>query len=289
MEISLIILAILVIGGVLAWDQITQVRHVGHIRQTWTSADRNIAIPPIRSICHGKYPPGPMTTRIVGALGVVDGALTFTGQRADTFDFTTPLDAIRWVGLRTLVKHSWSKRIEWPELIIHAETPASWHVYTFTEGPVTAFAKRLAEMTHLDLHEIGESYEDFGPFPAIHLIEDAAGEWARRTDPAVDLANLPPEWDGLDHTLYLAPDRLLYDWANPILLAHIERVDVYAPQGTSRFNPFDLPLLRIEHTNSAGDRQVAGFLTHTAGDWAGVLEHRLTVPVAHHAGRGGTR
>jgi hypothetical protein len=217
MEIPLIILAILVIGGALVWDQATQVRHVGRIRQVWASANRDVAIPPVRSICHGMYPPGPMTERIVGALGVVDGGLTFTGQRADTFDFATPLSAIRWVGLRTLVKRSWNKRIEWPELVIHAETPAGWRVYSFTEGPISAFAQRLAEITSLDLHEIGEGFEDFGPLPAIHLVEETAGEWSRRTDPAVDLDTLSPDWDGLDYTLYLAPDRLLYEWANPIL------------------------------------------------------------------------
>jgi hypothetical protein len=286
MDMTLIILAILIIGGALVWDQAMQQRHVGHIRQQWAGADRTVAIPPIRTICHGHYPPGPMTERIVGALGVVDGALTFSGQRADTFDFATPLAAIRWIGQRTVVKRSWTKRIEWPELIIHAETAVGWRVYTFTEGPITTFATQLAAITGLGLHEIGEGFEDFGPFPAIYLVENAAGRWQRLTDPGVDLDDLPPEWDGIDHTLYLTPDRLLYDWANPILLAQIRRVDVYAPRGTSRFNPYDRPLLRIEYMDAAGDRRAAGFLTSTAGDWAGVLENRLDVTVAHHAGRG---
>ena len=130
MEIPLIILALLVIGGALVWDQASQYRHVGHIRQHWANAERDVTIMPIRTICHGQHPPGATTERIVGALGVVDHAITFNGQRANTFDFGTPLDAIRWMGQRTIVKRSWNKRVEWPELIIHAETAAGWRVYT---------------------------------------------------------------------------------------------------------------------------------------------------------------
>ncbi|MBN1565708.1 MAG: hypothetical protein JXA10_17825, partial [Anaerolineae bacterium] len=256
-------------------------RHVGRIRQQWQSADQTVTLTPIRTICHGHYPPGPTTERIVGALGVVDGALTFRGQRADALDFATPLTAIRWIGQRTLVKHSWNRRLEWPELIIHAETEAGWRVYTFTEGPITALATRLAELVELNVQEIGEAFEDFGPHPAIHLIEDAAGAWQRCTDPAVDLDDLPEEWDGIDHTLYLTPDRLLYDWSNAIPLTSIRRVDVYPPQGDSR-NPFDLPLLRLEWADEANTRRVVGFLTRAAGDWAGVLDHRLDVPVTHY-------
>jgi hypothetical protein len=285
MEIVLILIAITVVGGALVWDYAAQTQHVSRTRGAWMAADRAVTIPPIRTICHGHYPPGPMTERIVGALGVVDDALTFTGQRADTFDFAAPLGAIRWVGLRTVVKRSWNRRVEWPELVIHAELAAGWRVYTFTEGPITALAGRVAEIAGLDLHQIGERFEDFGPLPAIYLVEDAAGQWQRITDLAVDLETLPDTWDGLDYTLYLAPDRLLYDWRTAIPLAGIQRVDVYAQRGASKFNPFDLPLLRIVYTDAAGARQVAGFLVANAGDWAGVLENLIAVPVAHHAGR----
>lgn len=279
MSIELIILAIIILGGILLGDQLTQRRHIARARQQWHS---DAASPVIGTICHGHYPLSTIPTRIFGALGLVDEQITFSGHRADTFDFTLPVTAIRWIGLRTIVKLSWTRRIEWPELVIHADTSDGWRVYTFTEGAVTPLAERIATTAGLTVHVMGEVFEDFGPTRAIYLIQDHDGQWQRVTPPAVNLTDPAPEANLHTHQLYLAPDRLLYDWRHAIPLAQIQRVDVYARRDLSADNPFDDPLLRIEYERD-GAAQIAGFLVEHAGDWAGILEHRLDVPVTHHA------
>lgn len=284
MSVELIILAILILGGALLWDQTTQRRHTARVRQRWAASGPDTAPLVTGTICHGHYPPSAIPQRIFGALGLVEGQVTFSGHRADTLDFTQPVDAIRWIGLRTIVKLAWSRRIEWPELVIHAETPGGWRVYTFTEGAITTLADHIAAAAGLTVQAMGETFEDFGPSPAIYLAQNYAGEWHRVTPASVTLDDPAPEGDPHAHMLYLAPDRLLYNWQHPIPLAAIRRADVYARRGLSKLNPFDEHLLRVEY-ETGGTRHIAGFLIRQAGDWAGILEHRLDVPVAHHAGR----
>jgi hypothetical protein len=54
-----------------------------------------------------------------------------------------------------------------------------------------------------------------------------------------------------------------------------------------KLNPFSENLLQIEHVTVDGDLRVTGFLLANAGDWAGVIEQRINIPVIYHAGRQG--
>jgi hypothetical protein len=268
-ELVLIVVAAAV-GAALYWDQYTQRAHVRRLRESW--ADRAVPFAPIGTICHGDRPPEPGSRRVFGALGLVDDHLTFSGHRDPLHDFAAPVDSVRWFGLRARYQTAWNRRIDVAELIVHVDTPAGWRVYTFTEGPLKAFAEQFGQHTGCTVHEMGEQLEDFGPEPAVYLVQDVAGNWQRLT----------PHNDDLVHTLYLAPDRLLYDWQNPLLLADIRRVDMHAK---GRLNPFPENLLKIESAAENGESRVTGFLVPNAGDWAGVIEQRIDVPVVYHAGR----
>ncbi len=280
MEFILIALAAVGVGAVLFWDQAQQRGHVAQLRESW--AGRTVTIPPIGTICHGDLPPMRGALRVFGALALVDGALTFTGHRDPRYDFTAPVASIRWIGLRARYKITWNRRIEQPELIVHADDPRGWQVYTFTEGPLKQFAEQLGAQAGLAVHEMGEQFEDFGPEPAVRLVQNADGSWQRITPETFDPGDPPADWDGWQSTLYLTPDRLLYGGQHPIPLAAIHRVDLY-PAG--RLNPFDQSLLKIEYTDENGGPRAVGFLVPSAGDWTGVIEQRVDVPVMVHGGR----
>jgi hypothetical protein len=279
MEVYVIILLAAGVGAALYWDQYTQRAHVARLRAEWR--DRAVAVPPVGTISYGDYPPRYHTRRVYGALALVDDHLTFTGHRDPLHDCSVPVASLRWIGLRARYKNTWNRRIATPELHVHAETPAGWRVYTFAEGALRRFGEQVAQYTGLTLVDLDEKLEDFGPEPAVHLIQDALGNWQRLTPEAFDPAAPPPDWDGLRHMLYLAPDRLLYDWRYAIPLDTIRRVDMHA---VGKLNPFAENLLKIEHSVD-GDPRVTGFLLANAGDWAGIIEQRISAPVIYHAGR----
>jgi hypothetical protein len=257
MEVYVILLLAAGVGAALYWDQYTQRAHVARLRAEW--ANRAVAVPPVGTISYGDYPPRYHTRRVYGALALVDDHLTFTGHRDPLHDCSVPVASLRWIGLRARYKNTWNRRIATPELRIHAETPAGWRVYTFAEGALRRFGEQAAEYTGLTLVNLDEKLEDFGPDPAAP----------------------PPDWDGLRHMLYLAPDRLLYDWRHAIPLDTIRRVDMHA---VGKLNPFAENLLKIEHSVD-DDLRVTGFLLANAGDWAGIIEQRISAPVIYHAGR----
>ncbi len=279
MEIFVIILLAAGVGAALYWDQYTQRAHIMRLRDAW--ADRAVAVPPVGTISYGDFPPRHSTRRVYGALALVDDCLTFTGHRESLHDCAVPVASLRWIGLRARYKNTWNRRIATPELIVHADTPAGWRVYTFTDGALKRFADQVAQTIGLTMHDMDETFEDFGPEPAVHLNQDALGNWQRLTPETFDPAAPPPDWDGLRHTLYLAPDRLLYDWQHAIPLDTIRRIDMHA---AGKLNPFSENLLKIEHT-ADGEPRVTGFLLPNVGDWAGIIEQHISAPVIYHAGR----
>jgi hypothetical protein len=105
---------------------------------------------------------------------------------------------------------------------------------------------------------MGEQFEDFGPEPAVYLVQDAAGNWQRVTPDSP-----PPDQSGWQYALYLAPDRLLYGGQHAVPLAAIRRVDMHA---VGRLNPFPENLLKIEFAYGDGGTRVIGFLLPNAGD-----------------------
>ena len=266
MELAIIILAILVLAGLLAGDTYLQRGHVTRVAADWMHAGRTIQVAPVGVICHGDRPASERSKRVFGALGVVDGALVFLGHRSHAYDFTVLLAALRWIGLRTQVRHSGHRVLESRELVIHVDQPDGWRVYTFTDGQPPQYAPSFAEAAGLPLHNIGTGYEDFGPAPAAYLVRDELGRWQQRSDDAPDPEFLPPDWDAAHNALYLAPDRLLFEWRNPIRLDQVQQVDAL----TGQSSPFDKDLLTLVYTVE-GVLHTAGFLVHEADTWAEVI------------------
>jgi len=276
MELAVLALLLVIVGGALIWDRVTQRGYVAQVQADWQQAGRAIIAGPVGVICHGSRPPGTTPERVLGALGVADDQLIFSGNRAAVHDLAASLAAIRWIGLRTHVKVSWNRRIESRVLRVHLNLPGGWRVYTFSDGPVETFAQQVVAACGVTLHDVGEGFEDFGPAPAVYLVQDAAGDWTPALADPLELAMPPPDWDGLRHTLYLAPDRLLFDWTHAFPLADIRRVSLYA-KGDA-LNPFEYGLLRVDYSRDGAPR-AAAFLLHHASDWAGIIEQRTNIPV----------
>ena len=135
MEIALLALLLIVVGVALAWDLLAQRRHIARTASAWTQAGQSVQAGPLGTICRGDRLARVPSNRAFGMLAVVDGRLVFAGHRTDALDRAVPLEAVRWIGLRTRVKTAWNRRIETPELVIHSEETDGWHVTAFIEGP----------------------------------------------------------------------------------------------------------------------------------------------------------
>ncbi len=243
-----------------------------------------VQVEPIGTIGHADRLSTRPGERVFGALGVVDDQLVFSGHRSGMLDFAVPLESLRWVGLRTRVKTAWSRRIETPELIVHADHDRRWRVYAFIEGTLAAFASQLGDMAGLPVHEMGEVFEDFGPAPAIRLARDPRHGWVSDRPDQPDPYNLPGRWDEEAGSLYLAPDRLLFNGTGAIPLAHIQEVAVYERGAAPEKNPFAENMLCVSYEDDGGATHTNAFLVRNAGDWAGVIETRADVPVTVHSG-----
>jgi hypothetical protein len=269
MELVLLGLLAASLVAVMWWDGFSQRAHVARLQREWSDA-RSVDFGPVGVIVHGDRPSGNVPNRFFGAIGIVDGGFVLVGQRVDQYDVDLPLAAVRWVGLRTNIIPKGRRMVEQRVLVIHLETAFGWRVYACTEGQPEAFAQALATAAGLPLHDVGTGYEDYGPVYAAWLARDAAGGWQVVAGDDLNLDDPPPEWDSYSNTLYLAPDRLLYDWEHPILVSDILSVEVY-PQGHA-LNPFTEDLLQIVHTTAPGLTQSAGFLVRDAADWADEIE-----------------
>lgn len=279
MEIALLVLLLAAIGAALAWDLLAQRRHVVRTAAAWARAGQTVQVGPLGTISRGDLLARTPGHRAFGTLAVVGGRLVFAGHRTNALDSAVPLEAVRWIGLRTRVKTAWNRRIETPELVIHSEEADGWHVTAFIEGPVEAFAAQLGALTGLPVQAVGEAYEDFGPAPAVYVVPEGDKGWRLAVAGQPDPRALPPDWMETARWLYLAPDRLLFDRMHAIPLARIRRAVVTERGARPGENPFNDNLLRVEYEDVSGARCAAGFVVRNAGDWAGVLEARAGVPV----------
>ena len=273
------------VGGALLWDARTQRRHVQRIRARWERAGETVQAGPVGTIAEGDLLARATLRRAFGVLAVVDGQVRFAGHRTPALDIAVPLESLRWVGMRARVKVAWNRRIETPELVLHAEIADGWCVFRFMEGALAAFATQVGALAGLPVPVMGEVREDFGPAPAVPLVLDAVGGWRPAWPEQGGSPELPESWEEAAPLLYLAPDRLLFDRTRAILLERIRRVTALAP-GLGADNPFGVTLLRIEHEGESGGQKVTGFLVANAGDWAGVLEARTGVVAEWRGARG---
>jgi len=281
MEIGLLTALLIAVGGGLWWDRHSQKAYTRRLADAW-ARERRVIAPPIGVICRGDRPSVLGRDTVLGALGAADDRVIFAGQRRADYNLDAPLAWLRWIGLGVRVKVSWNRRIEYPLLRLHFETPDGWRAYTFSDGPVEETGRAIARAAGLRLEEIGEAHEDFGPAPTVYRQRDPSGRWVAVGPAPFELNHIPPAWDGMTQTLYLAPGRLLYNWRSLFPLDALHRVDVFAPGDAE--NPFAQHLLRVEYGE---DHTVAAFALFNAGDWAGVLERRSRARVVHHGPRQG--
>jgi len=234
------------------WSGRAQRAHVVATRTAWVRAGRRVLFGPVGVLSYGTRPRRRYRRAVFGAAGLVDGALVFSGQRAP-FDLDTPLDALRRLSLITLTARL-GLRPARRALAVHYASPDGWRVATFAGEAIGPLGEALAAASALVLHDAGDRRDDFGPAPAVRLLEDDYGDWVRdRAAP-----------------LYLAPDRLLFDWRDAILLSAIRRLELYDEDGGG--------LLRVEHAAPEGV-QAVGFLLDDAPAWAEALARRADVSV----------
>ncbi len=233
--------------------------HVNRIRTEWVRAGAWVRYGPVAATCLGLRPRQTYGRGVMGAAGLVDDALLFRGWRNSAWDVRLPLDAVRRVSLVTVRLHL-GRRVR--ALTVHGDTPGGWRVTTLIAPVLADLGAALAEACGLPLHDVGDGRDDFGPDRALRLWQDIYGEW--HADRAADL--------------YLAPDRLLFDWRTVTLLAALQRLDVYQ---TGR----DRALLRITYAGPDGAPQVEGFEVRGAERWAEALVRQMDVPLEVHRGR----
>ncbi len=287
---------ILLIGcvafGYIAWDRVSRRRLVQTVRDQWQNAGRDILFPPVSATFHGDDPhtlhqsDAPET----GALGLVNGALVFV-TRQDGRERITPFDQIHWVGIRPIMTPKYERSAREQALIVHHERGGRWRIGAWIMQPdrMRALAQALSEQIgQAELHILA-GREDFGPESALHLEQDVYGQWhpAMQAMAVSESLDPPgPTWQSAQGDLYLAPDRLLFDYVNPIPLDQVRRVDVYEKGGPlHELNPFHEDLLRIEYHTPDGEHHVTGFEVRYAQRWGELIAERTHIPFQTHEGR----
>jgi hypothetical protein len=252
-------------GGVW-WLYRAQRRHVVRVQTDWVRAGQIVRYGPVGASCYGQRPRGLYNQEVFGALGITDGRFVFTGHRSSRFDASIPLGSIHRIGLTTLPVQAGTLSTRKRALAVHYDSPDGWRVGIFVTKELAEVAQALAEESGLPIHDSGGERDDYGPAHATRMAEDVYGDWT-------------PDREG---DLYLAPDRLLFNWRDPILLDGIRRLDVIARRS---FNPLAPDLLRVEHGTADGKPHVTGFVVRRARRWAEAILRRTDVPLDVHLGR----
>jgi hypothetical protein len=252
-------------GGVW-WLYRGQRRHVIRVQTEWVRAGQIVRYGPVGASCYGQRTRAVYNREVFGALGITDGRLVFTGHRSSRFDASIPLGSIHRIGLTTLPVQAGTMSTRKRVLAVHYDSPDGWRVGIFVTKEPAEIAQALAQESGLPIHDSGGERDDFGPARATRMTEDVYGDWI-------------PDREG---DLYLAPDRLLFNWRDPILLDDIRRLDVIAQRS---LNPLTPDLLRVEHETADGEPHVTGFVVRRARRWAEAILRHTDVPLDVHLGR----
>ena len=252
-------------GG--AWWMVrAERRHVVRVQTEWVRAGQIVHYGPVGASCFGQRPSAVIGGGVSGALGITDGKLVFTGRRRSRFDASIPLTRVHRISLITLPIQAGNIIARKRALAVHYDSPDGWRVGLFVTREPAELAQAVAEESGLPVHDAGGDRDDYGPARATRMTEDIYGDWS-------------PDREG---DLYLAPDRLLFNWRDPILLEAIRRLDVIAKRGV---NPLAPDLLRVEHETPDGEPLVDGFVVRRARRWAEAILRRTEVPLDVHLGR----
>jgi hypothetical protein len=268
-------LILLLLGGMGAaglgmwWMRRGQSVHVNQVRTAWVRAGQIVHYGPVGATCLGTRPRSIYGGGVFGALGLTDGRLVFDGHRSNACNLSLPFEQIQYVGLTTvpvIVGRSVSrKRV----LTVHHIGADGWQVAVLLTAAPVEFANALAGVCDCMVHDTGRQREDHGPAQATRMTQDIYGEWHA-------------EWEG---DLYLAPDRLLFNWHDAILLDTIQRLDVLEQPSA---NPLTADLLRVEYAtpdDAEFETDVAGYLVRRADKWAEAIAARAPQAIPVHTGR----
>jgi hypothetical protein len=257
-------------AGALWWARRGQRDHVIRVRTAWVRAGQIVHYGPVGAVCLGRRPQRLYRAGRFGALGITDGHLVFEGHRRDTENLSVPLANLRHIGLTTVRVWIGRTAIRQRALAVHYTAPDGWRVATFAAEETLELAQALSDESDLLVYDSGKAREDFGPARALRMTQDVYGEW--REDREGDL--------------YLAPDRLLFNWRETILLDDIRRLDVYAQGGRLRgLNPLAQDLLRVEYGEADETVEIVGYVVRGATRWADAIRQHAAAPLDVYAGR----
>lgn len=273
-ELVLLIVGALGIGGAGAgalWRRRRGQRdHVIRVRTAWVRAGQIVRCGPIGAVCLGTRPQRLYRAGRFGALGITGEHLVFEGHHRNTESLSVPLANLRHIGLTTVRIWAGRTAIHRRALAVHYTAPDGWRVATFAADEASELAQALSDESRLPVYDSGKDRDDFGPARALRMTQDVYGEW--REDREGDL--------------YLAPDRLLFNWRETIPLDDIRRLDVYAQGGRLRgLNPRAQDLLRVEYGEPGDHAAIAGYTVRRADRWADAIRRRADAPLEVYAGR----
>ena len=293
MESVLIVGLVTIVFGFLimavTWDAYASRNHRKAIRARWRRSKRDILFAPVITQFYGDKPRTrhTMVRPESGVLGIADGALVFI-RRFSEHERAIPFEHIHHVGNRPIVVQQGKHTARKQALIVHYERGGRWRVgaWILTRDLVDLTRVLRAQVRH-NTPYMGPDREDFGPMRAERLKQDIYGQWnpfdleIRPYDPDDPLPASLSEAD-----LYLAPDRLLFDCHDAVLLSQMRRVEVYEKGGPlHELNPFREDLLRIEYETPDGERDTVGFEVRRAERWGREITKRAGIPFQVHEGR----
>jgi hypothetical protein len=255
------------VGGMGWW--IIRRRHQLFARRTqshWVYEGRIVRYGPVDAVWLGQRPKKMFNPGRWGVFGITGDQVVFASPNGRA-DFQVALANVRQIHLPTVSVWVGKTAARYRALAVHYEDGGEWWVAILTLGSATQeAAQTLARLCDLPVIGAEAARSDFGPVKAARLTQDIYGEWQA-------------DQRGV---LYLAADRLLFDWRDAILLSQVERLDVL-PSMSRR--PFAADLLRVEYVTPVGDHAVCGFAVRRAGQWARAIAHHRDQPLPVWTGR----
>ena len=265
-------------------DDIASKRWEKATRVQWHVVFREVHYEPIVvRFVHDVMPqraPATLLQMAHGLLGLADHQIVFQENRSEDFYLRLSLDAIRWFGKRATTRYG--ERLQFTyDLFIYYVVDDFWRIATLVPDKpedLDPLIEALDRLLPLKPQFVDRGRESFGPYPALRVEQSIYGYW----QPVVDQGSeISAELIG---SLFFAPDRLLYNFRDGILLAQIQRVEGIQEGSFQQQTTSDHELLRIEY-DAAGQTQTANFLVGSAKLWAVMFRSRTNIPVEMYEGR----
>ncbi|MBI5958582.1 MAG: hypothetical protein HY866_07605 [Chloroflexi bacterium] len=201
-----------------------------------------------------------------GVIGAADGKIIFASRKSSTFELSFPFAILHQLShpdttAHPRMKHYYSFA---GHLTIHCERADRWHIHLFDLAFLPAFITAL-EPFGLSL---AEGDYDLGPIQALRLEQNIYGHWETKHTT----------------TLYLTPDRVLYDWRTAIHFAQLRGVGIMLRPG-----PLGKQFLRVDYINENNSPHSVGFemSTENVYRWAQHLERVANLHAVTYSARKG--